>query len=160
MLAKGRGNSNVLCAVPMLEHFHNETSFRGAVRPQTWKEEMNQLIDGTMAAIAQCVWAGRFHLIKRRRVGYMVAPESFQDFGRCLMKAIMNFPTNGVGPKCNTWSVFCSGDICVTCTSTVSCIEQPQTGFVMDGAPKIPKRFHNGNEYQRNDVATVNKTLG
>ena len=75
------------------------------------------------------------------------------------MRAIMNFPTNGAGPECNTWSVFSSGDICVTSTSTVSCLEDPPTGFVMDGTPKNWKQLHNEQLYQFNDVANINNHL-
>ena len=55
MLAKARGMSNVPCAIPMLEYYHNETSLKQAVWQHTWENNMNQLINGPMAQIAQCV---------------------------------------------------------------------------------------------------------
>ena len=102
----------MLRAMPMLEYDHSEASSKQAGRQHIWEEEMNQLINGPMAQIAQCVWAGHFQVIKRRLLEYLVA-KTFHDSGLCLMTANISVPTNGVASKYNTWAVFCKGDMCV-----------------------------------------------
>ena len=72
------------------------------------------------------------------------------------MKANTHFPTDGVVSNSNTWAVFCSGDMCVTSTSTVSSIEEPLTDpFVLDGTKVSVKQ----EQWQYTDVGTIKKTL-
>ena len=60
------------------------------------------------------------------------------------MKAKVNFP-NAVILKCNTWATFSSGQICVTSTLPVACVEGPpkwDPSLTFDG-PTIDK-WHGG----------------
>ena len=108
-----------------------------------------------MAQIAQCVCAGQFQMIKRRLVQCFVG-KTFQGFGFCFMKAEMNFPTHCVVSDGSTWAVLCSGDVCVTSTSTVGCFEEPPKGpFVLDGPNVSVKQ----GQWQYNDVGTIKMTL-
>ena len=75
MVAKARGQTYVLCVMPMLEHVQTEASFKKAVEQHTQPEEIDQLINGPTQHFAQAVWGGHFDAIKRRLLGFLVAPE-------------------------------------------------------------------------------------
>ena len=72
------------------------------------------------------------------------------------MKAKMNFPTYGIVSECNTWATLCSGDVFVTNTVPVPCIEEPLTcPFVYDG-PQVD--VWQG-QYEHNGIDTTKQTL-
>ena len=150
--SKGSHRCDVLCILPMLEHFHIEAFVRKAVEQHIRPKEFDQLINGPMQHFAQAVWGGHFDAIKRRLLGFLVAPESLHGSGLCFKRAIMNFSL----PECKTLPMFYSGDICLTSTSTVDCLEFPQPGFVSDGTPTNLRK----EETSRDDVGKTKTTLG
>ena len=104
-----------------------------------------------MQHFEQAVWGGHFDAIRCRLLRFLVAPESLHGSGFCFKRAIMNFSLT----ECKTWSVFYSGDICLTSTSTDCCLELPPAGFVTDGTPKNLQREEDLWEY----VGTIKKTM-
>ena len=142
---------------PYWKKHHTEESVGKAVAPFTWEHGIDKLRSSPTRQIAQWVWDGHFHMIKDNMLKRLVA-RTFQDFGPNLMKAKVNFPSAGAVSKCNTWATFYSGEVCVTSTIPVPCIEEPTKGdssITLDG-PKVDTlqkgTLHMG-------VSTIHKTL-
>ena len=125
MAARAKGASRVVATIPTLQKYHTEDSFKLAVAPSTWEDEMTRLRSSSMGQIAHSVWDMQFQTIKTNMLWCLIAWGFFES-GLTIMKAKVKVLVRCRVHYCETWATFNSGQICVTNPHPVACVEGPQ----------------------------------
>ena len=121
-----RGTSTAVATIPTLQVAQTLESFKAAVDPHTWQDEMALLLSSPVGkSIANLLFQQSSDTLKAKLMSCFIA-WAFHDSGITLMHAVQNAPPGYMVRPCATWAQFNTGQIRVTNTDPDACKEKDQ----------------------------------